>query len=137
MKTLSRITRWFPLGKIQPEFIPGLSCHLRRLLPGMSIWSSPFKCGRFKQWLFCKCDCNSSLQELVKVLDIDYVCPCIFLLYFCRSEELWSDISQTAVCILFWSVVFYICTCISCKLFIQALVFLKQYVLSFPPKSWS
>lgn len=124
------------MGKYNLNLPQGLSYHLGRPLPGMSIWSSPFKCGRFKQWLFCKCVCNSSLQELVSILDIDYASPCIFLLRFCRSEELWSGISQTAICIIFWSVVLCICTCISCKLIIPALVFLKQYVLGLPPKPW-
>lgn len=108
--------------------------HLGRPLPGMSMWSIPLKCGRLKQWLFCKCVCNSSLQELVSIPDVGYASLCIFLLCFCRSEELWSDISQTAISIIFWSVILCICTCISCKLFIPALVFLKQYMLGLPWK---
>lgn len=123
---------------MQHEFTQGLPCdHLGRPLPGMSMWSSPLKCGRLKQWLFCKCVCNSCLRELVSILDVGYASLCIFLLCFRRSEELWSDISQTAVSIIFWSVVLWICMCISCKLFIPALVFLKQYVLGLPRKfSW-
>lgn len=92
-------TEWqgnFPLGKCNLNLPQGLSCdHLGRTLPGLSIWNSPFKCGRFKQWLFCKCVCNSSLRELVNQLDIDYASLLIFLLHFCKSEELWYDISQT------------------------------------------